>query len=111
MLDESLRNAIALKRFSLISLVINGQTKSNLAYYLETTSVPIEIPYYGVRNYSPKTLESWYCDYMKNGIDGLKPGLRGDIGSSRKIGVELGDKILKKKGLFPKVPNTLIYEM
>jgi len=111
MFDETTRNAIALKRFSMISPVINGQVKNNIAYYIKATEQPIEMPYYGLRKYAPKTLESWYCDYMHGGIDALKPGLRGDRGNSRKISPELGEKILEMKKQYPKAPKTIIYEL
>lgn len=111
MLDENTRNGIALKRFSIISPVINGQTKNNSAYYAETAATPIEMPYYGMKNYAPKTLESWYCDYMKGGLEALKPAVRGDKGGHRKIDIELGEKIIEKKKLHPKAPDTVIYEM
>ena len=110
MLDETTRNAVALKKFSIISPVINGQVENNKAYYIKATEQPIDMPYYGARRYSPKTLESWYCDYMHGGIDALKPGLRGDHGNSRKISAELGAKILEKKHSLPKVPDTILYE-
>lgn len=111
MLDEKTRNAIALKRFSLISPVINGQVPNNRAYYLQVTEKPIEMPYYGAREYAPKTIESWYCDYKRGGIDALKPLPRGDKGGSRRINEEIGDKILAKKKLYPKAPNTIIYDL
>jgi len=110
MLDETTRNAIALKKFSIISPVINGQVENNKAYYIKATEQPIDMPYYGTKKYAPKTLESWYCDYMHGGIDALKPSLRGDRGNSRKISPELGKKILEKKRSLPKVPDTVLYE-
>ena len=55
--------------------------------------------------------ESWYCDYMRGGIDALKLGLRCNRGCYRKISAELGAKILEKKKAFPKLPSTLLYEM
>lgn len=111
MLDENTRSAIALKKFSLISPVINGQTKNNLAYYKEVTSKPIEMPYYGVKNYAPKTLESWYCAYMKGGMDALKPSVRADKGGYRKIKSEIENKIIEMKKLYPKAPDTVVYDM
>jgi len=110
MFDETTRNAIALKKFSIISPVINGQVENNKAYYIKATEQPIDMPYYGTKKYSPKTLESWYCDYMHGGIDALKPSLRGDRGNSRKISAELGEKILEKKRSLPKAPDTILYE-
>ncbi len=111
MLDDKTRNAIALKRFSIISPILNGQVSNNAAYYSEVTQEPIDMPYYGTKKYAPKTIESWYCDYMRDGIEALKPRPRGDKGGSRRINKETGDKILEKKMMYPKAPNTVIYEM
>ena len=111
MLDENTRNAIALKRFSLISPVINGQVDNNMQYYISVTKEPIEMPHYGLKRYSPKTLESWYCDYLKNGIDGLKPSPRGDKGKYRVIPDQLSEKIINMRLKYPKAPGSVIYEM
>lgn len=111
MFDENTRNAIALKRFSLISPILNGQVRNNTAYYCEITQKPIEMPYYGFRKYAPKTIETWYCEYMRGGLDALKPKPRGDKGSSRVIDEQLGEMVLEKKRMYPKAPVTVIYEM
>jgi len=110
MLDDNTRSAIALKKFSLISPILNGQVDNRRDYYVQITSNPIEMPYYGARRYAPKTVESWYCDYMKGGLDALKPEYRGDRGNCRKINAELAEKILEVKNQYPKVPNTIIYD-
>ncbi|HOQ38627.1 MAG TPA: Mu transposase C-terminal domain-containing protein [Acetivibrio sp.] len=110
MLSDEVRNAIALKRFSLISPILNGQVNNRWEYYVQISSTPIEMPYYGIRKYAPKTIESWYCDYMRGGLDALKPGYRGDKGSYRKIDAELAEKILEVKKAYPKAPNTVIYD-
>ena len=110
MLSDEVRNAIALKRFSLISPILNGQVNNRWEYYVQISSTPIEMPYYGIRKYAPKTIESWYCDYMRGGLDALKPGYRADKGSSRKIDAELAEKILEVKKAYPKAPNTVIYD-
>ncbi len=110
MLDDDARNAIALKRFSLISPILNGQVNNRREYYAQISSNPIEMPHYGIRKYSPKTIETWYCDYMRGGLDALKPGYRGDKGSYRKIDAELAEKILEVKKAYPKAPNTIIYD-
>lgn len=111
MLDENTRNAVALKRFSLISPVLNGQVTNNREYYAEVTEGSIDMPYYGVKKYAPKTVETWYTDYMRGGLDALKPRPRGDRGGSRKISEEIGEKIIEKKKIHPKAPNTIIYEL
>jgi len=57
--------AIALKRFSLISPIINGQVKSISGYSEEITKFPIEMPHYGLKNYAPKTIGVWYSEYIE----------------------------------------------
>jgi len=110
MLDENTRTAIALKKFSLISPIVNGQFKNNSAYYIDTTKDPIDMPYIGARKYSPKTLECWYLEYIKYGIDALKPEKRADRGRFRKIDTSIGEKIAEVKNRFPRAPVTVLYE-
>ncbi len=109
-MDDKTRNAIALKKFSIIGPVLNGQVDSNVEYFRKVASSPIEMPYYGMRNYSYKTLESWLCDYNKYGLDGLVRSYRNDKGKSRKISSELGDEILARKKSNPRMPITVLYE-
>jgi hypothetical protein len=109
-MDDKTRNAIALKKFSIIGPVLNGQVKSNTEYFKQVASSPIEMPYYGVRNYSYKTLESWLCDYNKRGLDGLIRGCRSDKGKSRKISTEIGEEILNRRKSNPKIPVSILYE-
>ena len=59
MLDEKTRMAIALKRFSLISPILNGQIKNIGSYCAEVTEQPIEMPHYGFKCYSPNTISAW----------------------------------------------------
>jgi transposase InsO family protein len=109
-MDEKTKNAIALKKFSIIGPVLNGQVPNNTEYFRQVASSPIDMPYYGMRNYSYKTLESWLCDYNKKGLDGLVRGTRSDKGKSRKISIELGEEILERRKANPRVPITLLYE-
>ncbi len=97
MLDDSIRTAIALKRFSLIGPILNGLADNQAKYFSEVCANPIEMPHYGLRNYSPKTLSVWVDDYRRFGIDGLKPGYRNDIGKSRKINNEVAEKIFEER--------------
>ena len=111
MLDEKIRVAIALKRFSLISPIINGQVTNIGEYCNEVTKSPIEMPHYGLKSYAPKTIGSWYSDYIKGGIDALKPAPRCDRGMSRVLDPEMSESILKKLKEYPKAPATVIYDM
>jgi putative transposase len=111
MFDEITRQAIAHKRFSLISPVINKLVDNNIEYYRKITSEPIEMPYYGFRKYSAKTLEGWYCDYMKGDLEALKPSIRGDKGRFRKIDDSTAEKIRKECEKYPNAPSTMIYDL
>ncbi|KHO62117.1 integrase [Thermoanaerobacter sp. YS13] len=110
MLDEKAREAIALKRFSLISPVLNGQVKNQKEYFDALSDKPIEIPYLGMRRYTPKTLRGWLYQYLRGGIEALKPGYRSDRSKYRKIDFELSEKIKQKKLEHPEMPNKLLYE-
>lgn len=109
-MDDKTRNAIALKKFSIIGPVLNGQVKNNTEYFKQVASSPIEMPFYGARNYSYKTLESWLCDYNKRGLDGLVRGCRSDKGKSRKISTEIGEEILNRRKSNTRIPITILYE-
>lgn len=110
MMDEKTRQAIALKRFSVISPIISGNVKNNTEYFQELSKTPVDMPYHGVRLYHYKTFESWLYDYYRYGLDGLTPGFRSDKGKSRKITEEIGEKIKKYRTEHPKVPITILYE-
>lgn len=111
MLDDAARTAIALKKFSIISPIINGQVTSIGQYCAMAADTPIEMPHYGIRRYSPKTLASWYSDYIKEGLDALKPKARADKGGTRKITSELEDILLSKRLDNPRAPITVIYDL
>ncbi len=109
-LDDKMRETIALKKFSIVAPVLNGQIPNQKAYFTEICDKPIEMPYYGARNYTPKTLQYWASSYLKDGIDALKPGSRSDKGTHRKIGDEVLERIKEIKTEFPKMQVKLIYE-
>jgi len=111
MMDEKTRTAIALKRFSLISPIINGQVASIGEYSKEVTKFPIDMPRYGLKSYAPRTIGTWYSEYIKGGIDALKPAPRSDRGESRVLKPEMAEGILCKLKEHPKAPATVIYDM
>jgi hypothetical protein len=111
MLDEKTRMAVALKRFSVISPILNGQVESIGAYCTKVSTEPIEMPHYGLRCYAPNTIERWYAVYSRGGIDALKPQPRSDIGTARVITGEMAFAILEKREEYPKAPATVIYDL
>ncbi|MDK2807191.1 MAG: putative transposase, partial [Thermoanaerobacterium sp.] len=90
--------------------VLNGQVKNQKEYFDSLSDKPIEMPYLGVRKYTPKTLRGWLYQYLKGGIEALKPGYRSDRGKYRKINLELSEIIKQKKLEHPEMPNKLLYE-
>ncbi len=110
MLDNEKREQIALKKFSLIGPVLNGQVDNQKEYFIDVTSKAIDMPYYGMRKYSPKTLAGWLNDYRRSGIDALKPGFRSDRGTSRKIDAALLEKIREKRIQKPRINSSMLYE-
>lgn len=110
MLSPELKEQIALKRFSLISPVINGQVGNQKQYFEELCSSPIELPHYGSRRYSPKTLAKWLSEYKRLGFDALKPGNRSDRGKSRKINLQMEESIKEKIEQFPRAKASVLYD-
>ncbi|MDA8211655.1 MAG: DDE-type integrase/transposase/recombinase [Clostridia bacterium] len=110
MLTESDRVTIALKRFSLISPVLNGQVANQKEYFEKLCAEPIEMPHYGMKNYCPKTLMGWLYDYRQGGLDGLKPGYRADRGVSRKVSLSIAEKIKEKRVQQPRITKIQLYE-
>lgn len=110
MLSAEDRENIALKRFSLISPVLNGQVNNQKDYFETLCSKPIDMPHYGLKHYSPKTLACWLFEYRRGGIDALKPGFRSDRGKSRKVSLEIADAIREKRAEKPRLTTVLLYE-
>jgi transposase InsO family protein len=109
-MEEKQREAIALKKFSIISPVLNGQVAANIDYFRETAAHPIDMPHLGVRKYSVKTFEAWLYRYRRYGFDGLVNDHRSDRGKRRKITAETGDKITEARKSAPNMPITVLYE-
>lgn len=109
-MDEQTRQAIALKRFSIISPVLNGQVKNQTEYFEEISSQPISMPHYGDKLYSPRTLATWYTSYLHDGIDALKPSGRKDAGSSRKISHDIDSVITQKFSERPRMTRRMLYQ-
>ena len=109
-MDDKTRPEIALKRFSLISPVLNGFEGNDAAYFRLICEEPIDMPHYGLREYSPKTIRRWMNDYKRYGFDALKPGFRSDRGKSRKMTPELEKAIQEKLNEFPRIKGSVLYD-
>jgi transposase InsO family protein len=104
------REQIALFRFRLISPVLNGQVKNQTEYLAKVAAKKHDVPYYGIREYAPKTLYGWLRKYRREGFDGLKPKKRSDSGKSRKITLELKEILLEERKSHPERSISLLYD-
>lgn len=94
----------------LISPVLNWQVQNQKEYFETLCVKPIDMSYYGLRFYSPKTLNSWLNDYRRGGLEALKPGYRADKGKSRKVSPEIMEKIREKRAQMSRITTILLYE-
>ena len=110
-MDEKERQAVALKKFSLISPVLNGQEPNAADYFRRLSAEPVHMPgKTGTRRYSDKTFSSWVQDYLRYGFDGLLKQPRSDKGKHRKISDEVGGHIVYVRKNNPSMPVTVLYE-
>jgi len=91
------REQVALFRYGLIAPILNGQAKNQQAYLAEICNQVHQVPYYGSKEFAPKTVEMWVRTYRREGFNGLKPKKRSDRGQSRRITSELRDLLLEKR--------------
>ena len=110
-MDEKERQAVALKKFSLISPVLNGQEPSATDYFRRLAAEPVQMPGgIGTRRYSEKTYSTWLYEYRRYGFDALLQAPRSDKGKHRKINEEVGGHIVYMRKNNPSMPVTVLYE-
>lgn len=110
-MQEKERESIALFRYGLIAPLLNEQVESKQDYLAEICSRVHQVPYYGPKEYTPKTITEWLRLYKKEGFDVLKPKLRADRGMSRSIPVELQEAIYELRQERRDLPVTMFYEL
>lgn len=93
-MTEKEREQMALFRYGLIAPILNNQVESRKDYLAEICSRIHQVPCYGPKEYTPKTVECWLLAYRRYGFDGLKPKPRSDHGQFRAISSELKEKVL-----------------
>jgi len=72
-MTENDREKIALFRYGLISPILNGQVKNQKEYLQKESTKVHNVPYYGSKEYVPKTIYGWLRAYRRGGFDALKP--------------------------------------
>jgi len=112
-IDKKYNEAIKIAhlRFAVIAPVIQGvfTEPTKTAYYKRVAKNPLKLPDGKsiVLNYN--TFEKWEARYKRDGMDGLMPTFRSDIGVSRSLPAEAIDEIYRLLDQFPKINATLIY--
>ena len=109
-MTEEEREKIALFRFQLISPILTGQRENQQEYLAEVSAKIHNVPYYGPREYAPKTIALWLSAYRRGGFKALKPKRRSDRGKSRKITPEMKETILKSREEHPERSVSLFYD-
>ena len=109
-MDDKERQAVGLKKFSLISPVLNGQEANASDYFRRLAAEPVKMPVIGMRRYTEKTYMTWLQLYRRHGFDALVKGRRSDAGRRRTISADTGDMIEKVKKANPAMPVTVLYE-
>lgn len=104
------REKIALFRFGLISPIINGQVTNQKEYLAKVAAKKHDVPYYGQKEYVPKTISRWLRDYRRGGFNNLKPKRRSDKGKSRIITPELKEDLLNTRKEHPDWSVSLFYD-
>jgi len=109
-LDSEQKMNVALFRFSLIAPLLNNQVEDPNAYLEMVSSKPHDVPHYGRREYSAKTIRLWLSHYRQGGLDSLMPPTRKDKGVPRSIAPALGEKLLELRGERPDLSVQLFYD-
>jgi len=88
------QEAVALYRYGLIAPILN-QHCDRKPYLQEVCAKKHDVPYYGLKEFSPSTVERWLSEYRRWGFDALKPKDRNDKGNSRAMSQEEQDAVLE----------------
>ena len=109
-MTEKEKEQIALFRYGIISPVLNGQANHTRNYFATQCDRYHDVPIYGLKQFSEKTLWRWLHDYRVAGFEGLKPGIRDDFGKSRKISAEKEARLVVKREMRRELPLTVFYD-
>ncbi len=104
------REQIALFRYGLIAPLFNQQVTSKQEYLAQICGKSHMVPYYGRKDFTPKTVEEWLRNYRRGGFAALRPKGRSDKGISRVISVEKKEQIISLRQTFRHLSAMLFYE-
>jgi transposase InsO family protein len=101
---------LSLLRFSIIAQIVNGLEMFSSKEEFFRMASKKAFNFEGKdRYYTPGTIKDWYHRYKKDGLNGLMPKERNDIGVSRTLGVEAKERIYALKKEFKFITATTIH--
>lgn len=110
-MSDKKQEDIALFRYKIIAPVLHECGLMQGEYFRKKSKQEHEVPHLGKKIYKVPTFKGWLRNYRNNGFDALKPKLRSDKGSSRKIDEDLGNIIKDKVQMFPSLSPSAIYRL
>lgn len=109
-MEEKDREQVALFRYGLLAPIITGQVHSKSEYLAKVAAKKHSVPYYGEKEFTPKTMAAWLLTYKREGFEGLKPKKRSDRGQPRRLSREQEEHILALRRLEREMPVTVFYD-
>jgi len=101
---------VALFRYGLIAPLLNNQVYSKKEYLAQICGKVHNVPYYGTKEFAPKTIECWLRSYRKGGFLALRPKGRSDKGICRVLSPEKKEDILALRQKHDLLSVVLFYE-
>ena len=111
-MNDDMRSQIALFKFSLIAPLCNDtfDAPSKAAFCRQIAEKTHVLPNGTSKRFAAGTLKHWHTIYRNQGIDALYPKGRNDIGASRVLSEEAGNRIIEIKKQYPHITGTLVYQ-
>ncbi|KNZ70764.1 integrase catalytic subunit [Thermincola ferriacetica] len=109
-MQEIDQEKVALFRYGLIAPILNGQVANQKEYLAEVAGKVHQVPHYGPKEFTPKTLAGWLLAYRRAGFDGLKPKQRSDQGQSGKLTREQEEHLLALRQELRDMPVSVFYD-
>ena len=112
-MNEDERQEIALFKYGILSPAISGtmdEVQSLRSFFKQAALKEYKHPNGKLVSVSASTLSRWYQTYKKQGLEGLYPQRRVDMGSSRKLDDDMKAQIRYLKQEYPRLPATLVHQ-
>ena len=109
MTDET-RDQIALFRYKLISPVLAEPGREQNAYFRRQAERDHNVPHYGVRCFKPSTMKGWLKKFRHDGLKGLRPKPRADLGRPRRLDDSAMEAVRVRCKAFPHYNVTMLHQ-